>query len=134
MEKSPEEYEHELGYTPVYPKQIHPIFSGILASGKETYRACRYELTLEDIANINEQLISEAINNEQAEKVAKSKNSQTKQSASSSPFFGPPGSATKSPPDPTNFASKPSPKNTPKTSDSNSSKISNPLVQGLMSE
>ena len=127
MEKSPEEYEHELGYTPVYPKQIHPIFSGILASGKETYRACRYELTLEDIANINEQLISEAINNEKAEKVAKSKNSQTQQSASSSPFFGPPGSVNREPTSVNREAS-------PKTSDSHSSKISNPLVQGLMSE
>ena len=73
MEKTPEEYEYELGYKIVSPKQIHPLFAGIIASDKlkEDYSACKYKLSLEEIADLNEVLIADAINSERAERVAR---------------------------------------------------------------
>ena len=73
LEKTPEEYELELGYKPVAPKQVHPLFVGILASEHldVDYLDCKYKLTLEEIADLNEVLIAEALNNELAERVAK---------------------------------------------------------------
>ena len=73
MEKTSEEYELELGYKPVVPKQIHPLFVGILASEKldVDYFDVKYKLSLEEIADLNEVLIADAMNNELAERVAK---------------------------------------------------------------
>ena len=74
MAKSAEELEYELGYTPSKPKNIHPIFVGIISSADDktaAYNKCKYELSLEEIGDLNELLIAEAINNEKAERVAK---------------------------------------------------------------
>ena len=73
LEKTPEEYEHDLGYKVVSPKHVHPLFVGIITSErlKEDYDACKNKLSLEEIADLNEVLIADAINSERAERVAK---------------------------------------------------------------
>ena len=70
MEKSVEELEYELGYKPSTP---NPIFVGVLLSEKLNvlYEDCKLKLSLEDIANMNELLIAEALNNFKAVRVAK---------------------------------------------------------------